>query len=216
MSAHRKQSVLPEHDRGDQNRGDQSCDRSIDPTDVAPLTRELDVVKRDRFELLSAYLDGEVTPDERRLVDQWLRDDTVAQCLHARLLHLRRGFTGLSHPSPGQSTPPATEVAEGVIDRLNHRFNRTCMAGIAAAAIAVVGSLSGAVGNRPWAQVVTEAEAPIAQEVPLEIALDQPAIAIPKASVTPAHLTQSMGRDIPNLARERSTPLGSGLPQSEL
>lgn len=211
MSAYHQQSVLPEH-RTDSHSGD----RSIDPTDAAPLARELDVVKRDRFELLSAYLDGEVTPDERRLVNQWLRDDKVAQCLHARLLHLRRGFTGLSHPSAGHSTTQAAEVAEGVMDRLNHRFNRTCMAGVAAAAIAVVGSFSGAVGNWPWAGVLTQAEAPIPQEVPLEIALDQPAIAIPKTSVAPAHLTQSMGQDIPNLAREQSAPLGSGLPQSEL
>lgn len=211
MSAYHKQSVLPEH-RTDSRSGD----RPGVPTDAPPLGHELDVVKRDRFELLSAYLDGEVTPDERRLIHQWLQDDTAAQCLHARLLHLRRGFTGLSHPTAWQPTTPADEVAEGVIDRLNHRLSRTCMAGIAAAAIAVVGSLSGAVGNRPWAHVLTQTEPPNSQEVPLEIALDQPAITIPKASVAPKHLTQLEGREIPNLSRERALPLGSGLPESDL
>jgi hypothetical protein len=211
MSAHHKQSVLPEH-----RTGSRSGDRPGAPTDASPLGRELDVVKRDRFELLSAYLDGEVTPDERRLVHQWLQDDTAAQCLHARLLHLRRGFTGLSHPTSWQPTTPADEVAEGVIDRLNHRLSRTCMAGIAAAAIAVVGSLSGAVANRPWAPFLTQAEAPVSPEVPLEIALDQPAITIPKASVAPQHLTQAVGRELTNPAHEQTPSLRPGLSESEL
>jgi hypothetical protein len=51
--------------------------------------RDLDVTKRDRFELLSAYLDGEVSPEERRLVTTWLADDPETQCLYQRLLHLR-------------------------------------------------------------------------------------------------------------------------------
>ncbi|MEM9769414.1 MAG: zf-HC2 domain-containing protein, partial [Cyanobacteria bacterium P01_D01_bin.71] len=61
--------------------------------------RDLDATKRDRFELLSAYLDGEVSPDERRLVATWLDKDPEAQCLYRRLLQLRQGFQGLSHMS---------------------------------------------------------------------------------------------------------------------
>uniref|UniRef100_A0ACD5GTL5 Anti-sigma factor family protein n=1 Tax=Desertifilum tharense IPPAS B-1220 TaxID=1781255 RepID=A0ACD5GTL5_9CYAN len=37
----------------------------------------LDMLKRDRFELLSAYLDGEVTASERQQVENWLDTDPV-------------------------------------------------------------------------------------------------------------------------------------------
>jgi hypothetical protein len=45
----------------------------------------MDMVKRDRFELLSAYLDGEVTATERKQVEEWLANDASVQCLYARL-----------------------------------------------------------------------------------------------------------------------------------
>jgi len=35
----------------------------------------MDMEKRDCFELLSAYLDGEVTATERRQVEEWLSTD---------------------------------------------------------------------------------------------------------------------------------------------
>ena len=51
-----------------------------------------DVTKRDRFELVSAYLDGEVTPAERLLVANWLAHDPEVQRLYRRLLLLRQAF----------------------------------------------------------------------------------------------------------------------------
>ncbi|MGB3136401.1 MAG: zf-HC2 domain-containing protein, partial [Nodosilinea sp.] len=36
---------------------------------------DLDATKRDRFELLSAYLDGEVTPEERQQVLFWIQHE---------------------------------------------------------------------------------------------------------------------------------------------
>ncbi|MEL6165322.1 MAG: zf-HC2 domain-containing protein, partial [Cyanobacteria bacterium J06628_3] len=52
------------------------------------LTGAKNMVKRDRFELLSAYLDGEVTAAERRQVEEWLANDSSVQNLHKRLLSL--------------------------------------------------------------------------------------------------------------------------------
>jgi hypothetical protein len=37
----------------------------------------------DRFELLSAYIDGEVTAAERKQVEEWLATDPTVQQLHA-------------------------------------------------------------------------------------------------------------------------------------
>ncbi|MDB9528476.1 Fis family transcriptional regulator [Oscillatoria sp. CS-180] len=145
--------------------------------------RDLDVTKRDRFELLSAFLDGEVSPDERRLVMAWLTDDPETQCLYRRLLQIRRGFQtiGCEH---WQTDLPA-DTATAVVSKLNRRFKLTCMAGMTAAAAAVVAVFSGAL-NYPMGQIGwTPQSISASSEDSLQIALDQPPIAIPKpASVS--------------------------------
>lgn len=156
--------------------------------------RDLDVTKRDRFELLSAYLDGEVSPEERRLVTHWLADDPETQCLYQRLLRLRQGFQGLCHePWPSESSQ---RTARAVIGKLNQRLKLTCMAGMTAAAFAVIGVFSGAI-NHPMSRIGV-VQSPMPGEN-LEIALDQPPIAIPK----PAVMTEV-------------TPMNSALPESEV
>ena len=138
--------------------------------------RDLDATKRDRFELLSAYLDGEVSPDERRLVVVWLDEDPEAQCLYQRLLQLRQGFQGLS-PEHWQTTSPC-EAAEQVVSKLNNRFRTTCMAGMTAAAVLVVGIFSGAL--QPIERMGLGTMSASQPNDNLEIALDQPPILIPK------------------------------------
>lgn len=144
--------------------------------------RDLDATKRDRFELLSAYLDGEVSPEERRLVTIWLDEDPEAQCLYRRLLQLRQGFQGLN-PEYWQS-PPCSDTAQQVYRKLNHRFRMTCMAGMTAAAMAVVGVFSGAL--QPMERLGWNTLSASGPEESLEIALDQPPILIPKPAMTPA------------------------------
>ena len=41
--------------------------------------------KRDCFELLSAYLDGEVTATERKQVEEWFSTDTSVKCLYKKI-----------------------------------------------------------------------------------------------------------------------------------
>ncbi|MEM1308894.1 MAG: zf-HC2 domain-containing protein [Cyanobacteria bacterium P01_H01_bin.153] len=143
--------------------------------------RDLDATKRDRFELLSAYLDGEVSPDERRLVATWLDKDPEAQCLYQRLLQLRQGFQGLSHMS-WQDNPPCN-AADQVFRKLNRRFRMTCMAGMTAAAVAVISVFSGALHPIERIGGGTISASSSAKD-PLEIALDHPPIAIPKPAMT--------------------------------
>lgn len=76
----------------------------------------LDNLKRDRFEMLSAYLDGEVTADERRLVDRWLEQDPAVQRLYARLLKLRQGMELL--PTPISNAQAVERTIEQVFARL--------------------------------------------------------------------------------------------------
>ena len=63
--------------------------------------------QRDRFELLSAYLDGEVTAVERRQIEDWLTTDLGVQRLYARLLKLRYRW----------QTIPSVPLAQPAVER---------------------------------------------------------------------------------------------------
>lgn len=77
--------------------------------------------QRDRFELLSAYLDGEVTASERRQVESWLATDAKTQCLYSRLLTLRQGLQTLPIVKSEQSVE---QFVDQMTARLNHQPRR--------------------------------------------------------------------------------------------
>lgn len=140
----------------------------------ASCCHDLDATKRDRFELLSAYLDGEVTPEERQQVLCWLQQDDGARALYNRLLTLRQGFRtqGASPDCDAEAT------LVGVFHCLNRRLKLVTMASLGVAAIGVINLLSGGAGagNSSWRMATsTPPEA-------LEIALDRPAFPIPGAT----------------------------------
>ena len=102
------------------------------------------MVKRDRFELLSAYLDGEVTAAERRQVEEWLANDPSVQSLHKRLLSLRQGLRNLPVP---QSEKSIQETVDSVMTRLRRRTRKAWMLGGAAVAACVISSLASLIPN---------------------------------------------------------------------
>ena len=59
-----------------------------------------------RFELVSAYLDDEVTADERQLVAQWLQDDPEIRRMYRQLLMLRQAIRTAPVPEQPPSQPP--------------------------------------------------------------------------------------------------------------
>ncbi|MGB6013969.1 MAG: zf-HC2 domain-containing protein [Nodosilinea sp.] len=140
---------------------------------AASYCHDLDATKRDRFELLSAYLDGEVSPEERQQVLRWIQYDDGTRSLYHRLLALRQGMRS-------QTTAPdcsADATLVGVFHCLNHRLKLVTMASAGVAAIGVINLLSGAgVGTPSWRM------ATVAQPEALEIVLDKPAFPIPEAS----------------------------------
>jgi len=156
-------------------------------------TGTMDMVKRDRFELLSAYLDGEVTATERRQVEEWLANDASVQRLYARLLKLRQGLRTLPVPTPAQS-PDVT--AQKVFTRLSRRSRLAWTFGgaaVAACFISVVsGLLPGTESRTPQLAQKTPvevdststAQTSVAPASPLMVALNNPVIEIPKAAVT--------------------------------
>lgn len=148
-------------------------------------------MKRDRFELLSAYLDGEVTADERRQVETWLDNDAAVQKLYQRLLLLRQGFQVLSVPA-AESSIDVDAMVDQVVRRANRPSRRLVLTGSAIAAV-VVGTVSAFIFGAPTRAPQfaerpdnTDTELAIPTEG-LQIALDKPIIEIPKAPTADSH-----------------------------
>ncbi|MCM0592836.1 MAG: zf-HC2 domain-containing protein [Gloeotrichia echinulata IR180] len=149
-----------------------------------------DMVKRDRFELLSAYLDGEVTAAERRQVEEWLANDAGVKCLYARLLKLRQGLRNL--PVPENQQPIETTIQK-VFARLRRRSQFVWACSGAAVAACVIGAVSGVLpgGESKTLQLAQQRIAEPAKTTPviavpaspLMVALNNPVIEIPKAAV---------------------------------
>lgn len=142
----------------------------------------VNTLKRDRFELLSAYLDGEVSAAERRQVEEWLANDPVVQRLYARLMSLRQGLQKM--PGPAAQVPVEKTVAK-VFERLDRRRNHRILAwGGAAIAAGVVAAVSGIFGTgQSFAPQVARNSTPQVSSDSLMIALNTPVIDIPKAPV---------------------------------
>ena len=140
----------------------------------------LDMQKRDRFELLSAYLDGEVTAAERRQVQEWLDTDPQVQRLYKRLLKLREGLTIMSAPQ----SVPVQQTVDAVFAKLDRRRPTRALrwGGVAIAAL-FVGALATVLPGRD-SFVPQLASSPTPNSEPLMVALNEPLVNIPKAAVT--------------------------------
>lgn len=147
------------------------------------LMNVMNTQKRDRFELLSAYLDGEVTANERRQVEEWLDKDAETQRLYARLLNLRSNFQSLPVPS----TQPVEQTIQQVFGKIEKRRRHRSVAwGGAAIAAMVVAALSSVVPGRQVWQMANVNDS--AANEPLYVALNTPVVEIPDSMLTvPAH-----------------------------
>ncbi len=149
-------------------------------TGYAKPTGVMDRCQRDRFELLSAFLDGEVTAAERKEVEEWLAKDVEMQRLYARLLKLRQGIRTLPTPTEQQ---PVEQTVQQVFTRIDRRRSRRfALWGGTAIAALFVGALSGILTDRSSLQIAGLQPVPEASET-LMVALNSPVIEIPKAAV---------------------------------
>lgn len=131
---------------------------------------------RDRFELLSAYLDGEVTAAERRQVEEWLENDSTTKRLYLRLLSMQQGFQSMPVPPSEQS---ARDLAAKVVQQVERKSKgkKLVLGGCAVAAL-FVAAVSGVVGGR---QLFSPqfAQSPIpADSEGLIVALNEPVVEI--------------------------------------
>jgi anti-sigma factor RsiW len=140
----------------------------------------INMLKRDRFELLSAYLDGEVTAAERRQVEDWLANEPEVQRLYARLLKLRQELRTLPVPPVEQSVE---QTIQHVFRRINRRVHLTVICGGTAIAALFIGAVSGTLPARQFAEIAQSPKSVVAPGETLMVALNTPVVEIPKAAV---------------------------------
>jgi len=140
----------------------------------------------DRFELLSAYLDGEASPEECALVEHWLATDPETQRVYQQLVSLHELCQDLPIPASGVS---ADQMVTGVITKITHRARkRLAWSGVIVAASALVGGvISGVVWRAPTPEFAQQSPSPQNSTAAtlhspsraLRITLEQPPVVIP-------------------------------------
>jgi anti-sigma factor RsiW len=99
-------------------------------------------VLSEKFELLSAYLDGEVSITERQQVEEWLASDTELQQTYQQMLTLQGGLRTMPAVSPSM---PTEQLVNQVMRRLDRQQQSKAWVwgGLSAAAALLIGALSG-------------------------------------------------------------------------
>jgi len=101
------------------------------------------ITPNERFELLSAYIDGELTEAEEQLVEQWLSDDVDFRRIYLQQMKLRQSLIDL--PVPVATNSSAKKETEIMIDRVFAEIDKRSqrrkwkIAGIGISVAAVVG-----------------------------------------------------------------------------
>ncbi len=137
----------------------------------------------DSCELLSAYIDGELSPTEKQQVQAKLDSNPDFKQLYIQLLNLQSQIQNFVTP-PSEKSP--AEIAEGVfrsIERERCRRRRWVWGGSAIAA-SLVATISGIIpGFSAFSPQMARVDSPgdLSDSVMLAVAIDRPAINIPKA-----------------------------------
>lgn len=131
------------------------------------------------FELLSAYLDGEVTAQQREEVQDLLANDPEIQSLYRRLLYLRDEFQNLPTPQPEYSPQELSSTVFAKVDQENRRRKTYVWSGGAIVAV-ILATLGGVLnGNRTPLLQMANRDSQLNSDENLVIALNEPVIALP-------------------------------------
>jgi anti-sigma factor RsiW len=145
---------------------------------------ENNFVETDRFELLSAYLDEELSDRERQQVRQWLEIDPQFEQLYKQLLELRQRMQNISIPA---TKPSAEQLSERVFQSISRRRHQRKLWTITGGAIAAafVASVVGfwANGEGKILQLATSSQKNhVSKPLMVAVSLDKPAVTIPKVA----------------------------------
>jgi anti-sigma factor RsiW len=150
------------------------------------------IIPEERFELLSAYIDGEVTEAEEQLVEQWLSDDVDFRRLYQQQLRLRQSLIDLpvpvaAHSSVKTETDVMINRVFAEIDKRSQR-RKWKLAGIGisvAAVVGVFGSMFTFNSSPQFSPVANSIKSPAAptqvKQEPILIAMEEPLVPLPKS-----------------------------------
>jgi anti-sigma factor RsiW len=130
----------------------------------------------ERFELLSAYIDGEVTASERQQVEALLASDSKFQQQYRQMQQLHQAIPSISVPS----VQSARSLADDVFAKIDRRRNRRWAwfgggALVATLTAAIAGTLGFSGNNSQFQFASNNADKP----APLMVALNDPIVSIP-------------------------------------
>ena len=179
--------MTPKFSASDRNYSPNSSDRELNVSPDKALTdksSKLNYTEEDCFELLSAYLDGEVTPQERKQVQQWLDCDPEIKKIYLQLRRLHDSLENLAAPTTHTSTE---QVSAKVFERIDcsQRRRKALVWGGGAIAALCVAALSNLFSfNSPTFKLVQSPEQDSAnQTLMVAVAVNKPAVRIPKTAV---------------------------------
>ncbi|MDJ0598936.1 MAG: anti-sigma factor [Crocosphaera sp.] len=110
--------------------------QGLSPTDSSDMDNQFE-----RFELLSAYMDGELTAQERKQVQVWLDSDPEFHQLYKQLLRIQRETTALSVPKSSVSVDVLSQGVFDTIDRQDRSKRGLIASGLGVAAV-IIGSIA--------------------------------------------------------------------------
>ena len=133
----------------------------------------------ERFELLSAYLDGEVTAEERYQVQEWLDNDPKLKQTYLKLLRLQQSIPQIPTPSPSISTDQLSARVFQQIKRENRMLRLWIWGGVVTASAGFVVFFNLFMGTNNIFQPNNQSASLEIESEPLMIALNQPVLDIP-------------------------------------
>jgi anti-sigma factor RsiW len=133
----------------------------------------------EQFELLSAYVDDEVTTSERYEVEALLESDEAFAHQYRQMLRIQTSLPAMSVPSTSQSPEELALAVFAEIDRPRKRkLSIVGVGAIAAGFLSVVAGLTGLIGGNDRQPQFANGNAP----APIMVALNDPILSIPVKS----------------------------------
>ena len=147
------------------------------------------IIPDERFQLLSAYIDGEVSEAEEQLVETWLSDDPNFRLIYQQQLKLRQLLIDLPAPIPVNSSAriETDRMVNRVMAEIERRSQRRKwkLAGLGISVAAIVGVFGSmfTFNSSPQFSPVANSVKPAAvvKEEPVLIAMEEPLVPLPKS-----------------------------------
>ena len=145
---------------------------------------ENDTAELDYFELLSAYIDDELSPKERDRVQYWLDNDPAIKTTYSQLLNLQTQIQKIPTPPSVQIETLSAEVFQKIDNR---RCQKRCVVwGVGAIAATLLAALSGIVPgiNTTEFKLAQPGSETFSEPLMVAVAINKPAVKIPKSAVS--------------------------------